>query len=158
MVPEVTIDSTQSRWLSTKQLAERAGLKHSTIRTYRTRGIAPQPDAMIGGTPGWTEATADAWIATLPKRALKGSEMHIYTVEIEAGNDDGTIWQAVHPAETVDTATWTRTGAEWEPSAVAEEVAAHQTVAEAGRFRVRVWPGADADTGSEPAATFISGY
>ncbi len=35
----------------------------------------------------------------------KGSKMSVYTVEIQASNTDGTTWQALAPAETIDTAT-----------------------------------------------------
>jgi predicted DNA-binding transcriptional regulator AlpA len=60
---------TAVKLLSQQELAKRAGLAESSIRTYKTRGRLPRPDITIGGpngTPGWTEATADAWIATLP--------------------------------------------------------------------------------------------
>lgn len=69
-----------------------------------------------------------------------------WTVQIEASTD-GQIWQALHPAETT-------TGAAAEQ--VATDVAANQTVADGGLWRVRVWTGRDADTGTEPAAEWRS--
>lgn len=74
--------------------------------------------------------------------------MPTYTIEIQASNDDQTIWQTLAPAETIDS---DDTAAE-----VAAEVAANQTIAEGSNWRVRVWEGADADTGTEPAAVHVA--
>jgi hypothetical protein len=78
--------------------------------------------------------------------------MTTYTVEIQAGNEDGTIWQALAPAENVeaigdesaeDVAVWT---------------AKNQTVADGGNWRVMVWDGADAETDDRTAvATYFGG-
>lgn len=57
--------------LSMRQVAERAGLAESTVRTYRARGGMPDPDEMIGVTPGWLEQTIDPWIASLPGRGAR---------------------------------------------------------------------------------------
>lgn len=87
--------------------------------------------------------------------------MNEYTVEIQAyGGSAGSaasgevalspelsIWQAIHPAETI-----TGTSAD----EVAQDVAANQNVAEGTGWRVAVWEGADADTSTEPAATYQS--
>lgn len=51
--------------LSMAELAERAGLAESSVRTYRSRGKLPEPDITIGTAPGWLPQTADPWIATL---------------------------------------------------------------------------------------------
>ena len=71
--------------------------------------------------------------------------MATYTVEIQAGNEDGTIWQAMHPAENVaDTGT---------AKQVALDVLANQNVLaldDNSPWRIAVWNGADADTGGEP--------
>jgi predicted DNA-binding transcriptional regulator AlpA len=68
---EVTPIETTVTYLSMPEIAARAGLAEQTVRQYRSRGRLPQPDAMIGRTPGWTEATADAWIATLPGQGAR---------------------------------------------------------------------------------------
>jgi predicted DNA-binding transcriptional regulator AlpA len=52
--------------LSMRQIAERANLAESTVRTYRSRGDLPAPDVTIGTTPGWLPSTIDPWIAALP--------------------------------------------------------------------------------------------
>lgn len=70
--------------------------------------------------------------------------MPTYTIQTEAGNDDGTIWQAVHPSEHV----WSDGTAQ----DLADEVADNQTVADGDRWRVLIWDGADADTNSAPTA------
>jgi hypothetical protein len=69
-----------------------------------------------------------------------------YTVEIQAGRADGTIWQALHPAENV-----TDTGS---AEMVAYDTLANQNVPaldDAGPWRVVVWRGVDADISTEPA-------
>lgn len=74
-----------------------------------------------------------------------------YTVQIQAGGDDDTIWQAMHPAENV-----TDPGP---ADQVALDVIANQNVLElddAGPWRVAVWVGADADTSTEPVYTLDS--
>lgn len=68
-----------------------------------------------------------------------------YTVEIQAGNEDGTIWQAMHPAETV-----TDNGS---AEQVALDVYSNQNLLDGGPWRIAVWNGADADTGLDPAYT-----
>lgn len=73
--------------------------------------------------------------------------MPTFTVEIQASNDDFTIWQALHPAENVDS--------DGTPADVAADVARNQNVAEGHNWRVRVWDGADADTTTEPAAEYL---
>lgn len=65
-----------------------------------------------------------------------------YTVEIQASNADGTIWQALAPAETVD-------GADSAGDA-AMMVGFNQNITEGSNWRIAVWDGADADTGTTP--------
>lgn len=50
------------RYLSVKELAEMAGIEESSMRTYLTRGDAPEPDVRIGRTPGWLPTTAREWM------------------------------------------------------------------------------------------------
>jgi hypothetical protein len=59
------------RLLSTAEVAEVAGLAESSVRTYRTRGQLPAPDATIGNTPGWLPETIKPWAATLPGRGAR---------------------------------------------------------------------------------------
>lgn len=75
--------------------------------------------------------------------------MTTYTVEIQASNADRTIWQAVAPAETVET---DDTAAE-----LAADTAANQNIAEGSDWRVRVWEGDGADTATEPTAEHVAG-
>lgn len=70
-----------------------------------------------------------------------------FTIEIQASNADGTIWQALEPAEDVDGTPWGYTSA----AHIAQMVASHQNLAEGEGWRVCVWNGADADTGIDPA-------
>lgn len=79
--------------------------------------------------------------------------MSTYTIEIQASDEAGDIWQALEPAETVDTDADDYIGDSTDTAVqVAEAVAAHQNLAEGTNWRVRVWDGPDADTGTEPAA------
>lgn len=72
--------------------------------------------------------------------------MATYMVQIEASNAEGTIWQALLPAEAVEY--------DGTAPAVAEMTAANQNVADGDGWRVRVWEGAEA-TG-EPAAEYYA--
>ena len=74
--------------------------------------------------------------------------MNTYTVLIEAGNNDHTIWQAMDLPETVTT---DDTADEF-----AKQTADHQNIAEGSNWRVRVWNGADADTATEPDAEHVA--
>lgn len=68
-------------------------------------------------------------------------EIKLFTVQIEA-TADGAIWQAVTPPETAEGD---------DAQDVAEFVASHQNIAEGGDWRIVVWQGEDADTGTDPA-------
>ena len=50
-------------YLDSKQVGERVGLAHQTVRQMRARGQMPEPDAMIGRAIGWLPETIDKWIA-----------------------------------------------------------------------------------------------
>jgi predicted DNA-binding transcriptional regulator AlpA len=58
-------------YLSMGEVAERTGLAESSVRTYRSRGGMPEPDVMVGRTPGWLPATIDEWAKTLPGRGAR---------------------------------------------------------------------------------------
>lgn len=73
--------------------------------------------------------------------------MTTFTVEIQASNADGSIWQALYPAKTINTVSW---GDAWTAEDVAKWTADNQTVAEKP-YRIPVWEGGAADTGTEPA-------
>lgn len=82
--------------------------------------------------------------------------MTTYTVQIQAGAQKmigpfvgDTIWQAVHPAEIVS-ADDSETAAQ-----IANWVADNWAI-DGDLWRVCVWDGADADTGTEPAAVACS--
>lgn len=59
-------------YLSLADIAARVGVEPSTIRTYRSQGRLPEPDAMTGPTPGWLPATVDAWVKNRPGRGVGG--------------------------------------------------------------------------------------
>lgn len=58
------------RYLSRAELAERIGVKPDTLSRYKL----PEPDAMIGNTRGWTEATVEAWSAQRPGRGRSAQQ------------------------------------------------------------------------------------
>lgn len=89
---------------------------------------------------------AHGWLV-IPPEDLKESTVTTYTVQVEASNADGTIWQAVAPSETVNL-----TAPGWTPQKVAEMAARDQTEADGHNWRVRVWTGGNADTSSASAA------
>lgn len=57
--------------LSIGEVAGLAGLAESSVRTYRTRGQVPPPDAMIGSTPGWMVSTIQPWAEALPGQGAR---------------------------------------------------------------------------------------
>jgi len=73
--------------------------------------------------------------------------MATYTVQIEAGDVDGAVWQAVAPSETIETEETAAELAAW--------VATNQTVADGWRWRVLVWTGDEPD--GDPAAIHEDG-
>lgn len=73
--------------------------------------------------------------------------MTTFTVEVQASNTDGTAWQALEPAEFVDTSGW---GANWTAEQVAQTTAEHQTIAEKP-YRIAVWEGRNVDAAAEPS-------
>lgn len=73
--------------------------------------------------------------------------MPTYTVQIQASGLDRDIWQTLSPAETIEDDLTAAELAQW--------VAGNQNVAKSGTWRVQVWDGADADTGTEPTAEWV---
>ena len=61
-----------TRYLSTQDAAELAGIGADTFRHYTNRGLAPEPDVIVGlgerVTRGWTEQTIREWMANRPGR------------------------------------------------------------------------------------------
>lgn len=49
-------------YLSRSEVAERIGVKPSTLNRYRL----PEPDAFVGRARGWLPETIDAWNAARP--------------------------------------------------------------------------------------------
>ena len=62
-------------YLDSKQVGERAGLAHQTVRQMRVRRQMPPPDAMIGRQPGWLPATIDEWIAARKKGVATSTDL-----------------------------------------------------------------------------------
>lgn len=56
------------RYLSYGDVAERLGITTGALGSANL----PEPDATIGRTRGWTEATIDAWAAARPGRGVGG--------------------------------------------------------------------------------------
>ena len=44
------------------ELAAIAGVKYETVRTWRARGVTPEPDAVISRVPLWLESTIVGWL------------------------------------------------------------------------------------------------
>ncbi|WP_110052300.1 AlpA family transcriptional regulator [Nocardiopsis sp. L17-MgMaSL7] len=53
-------------YLSSKDVAERLGVKVATVHEYRARGTLPPPDEIVGRSPLWKKATIDAWEESRP--------------------------------------------------------------------------------------------
>jgi hypothetical protein len=78
-----------------------------------------------------------------------------YTVEIQAGNEDATIWHALRPAENLSTTGTAETAASdaFDNQTTAGDDDEYNPLLDDGlpSWRIVVWDGADADTGSTPA-------
>lgn len=58
-------------------VAKRLDIKPTTVRKYRSLGILPEPDAMIGHVPLWKPITIDRWLPTRPGKGVGGgAPMH----------------------------------------------------------------------------------
>lgn len=58
--------------LSMREIAERLGIEANTLRSYRSDGRLPEPDAMLGMAPRWRPETIDTWHANRPGRGVGG--------------------------------------------------------------------------------------
>lgn len=61
---ELATSEAPTYYLSLEGFADRLGISYPTIKSYRSTGVLPQPDITLGGSPGWTLATADRFAAT----------------------------------------------------------------------------------------------
>jgi hypothetical protein len=82
--------------------------------------------------------------------------MNAFTVEIQASNASGDVWQAMMPAEIVRTNEGDNDAYDTEDGAfeLARDVYNNQNVAEGAGVRVCVWHGDNADTGSDPDVVY----
>ncbi|EIV94725.1 hypothetical protein FraQA3DRAFT_4504 [Frankia sp. QA3] len=57
-------------------IAEMAGIKTSTLRSYRAQGRLPEPDdASVPDRPRWRTSTITAWLASRPGRGAR-TDLH----------------------------------------------------------------------------------
>ena len=54
------------------EVADRLGVKAETVRSYRSRGLMPEPAAVYGQSPVWTPGAIEAWIASRPGQGVGG--------------------------------------------------------------------------------------
>ena len=47
--------------LGLMEIADLLGVQHETCHRWRFRGIMPEPDWTVSGTPVWERATITAW-------------------------------------------------------------------------------------------------
>lgn len=60
-----------NRYLSLSEFAERIRLQPDTLKSYKAKGLLPEPDALIGRVRGWLPETIDTWQATRPGRGSR---------------------------------------------------------------------------------------
>lgn len=60
-----------ARLMTVEAVAARLGVKPATIRSYRWRGILPEPH-YIGRTPVWSVDAIETWIQQRPGRGRGG--------------------------------------------------------------------------------------
>jgi predicted DNA-binding transcriptional regulator AlpA len=61
------------RLLSKAEVMDRVGATYSAIWSWMRAGAFPRARA-LGGKTVWIKSEIDAWLASLPKRPLKGDE------------------------------------------------------------------------------------
>lgn len=44
-----------------REIADLLGVARQTVRTWRTRGVLPEPDATVSGVPVWRRSTIERW-------------------------------------------------------------------------------------------------
>ncbi|MGH3500283.1 MAG: helix-turn-helix transcriptional regulator [Nocardioidaceae bacterium] len=59
---------TDSDLLDVQGVAAMLGILPSSVHRYRVRGVLPEPDAMLGRSPGWHADTIRAWQQARPGR------------------------------------------------------------------------------------------
>lgn len=64
-------DGVVRKYLGYNQVADMLGLDPATVRSYRRDGYLPQPDAVIGDRPGWTEETIRRWQESRPGQGAR---------------------------------------------------------------------------------------
>ena len=47
--------------VSAPEIAQRLGVRPSTVHQWRQRRLLPEPEAVLGHTPVWTWTTIEAW-------------------------------------------------------------------------------------------------
>lgn len=58
--------------LDINAVAARCGVRREWIEKLRGRGDMPDPDVVLGNTPGWLETTIDPWWQSRTHRARGG--------------------------------------------------------------------------------------
>jgi predicted DNA-binding transcriptional regulator AlpA len=53
-------------YLDMADIADRLGVKVTTVRQYKLRGDLPAPDGQVGRSPVWRQQTISEWMATRP--------------------------------------------------------------------------------------------
>lgn len=59
-----TCESMTADYIDIPGFAELAGVKVETLRTFRHRGILPEPAFFAGQSPVWARADVDEWLKT----------------------------------------------------------------------------------------------
>ncbi|WP_035740268.1 helix-turn-helix transcriptional regulator [Parafrankia elaeagni] len=55
-----------------REMAERAGIKPGTLRSYRNKGLLPEPDDLsVPDRPRWKTSTVEAWLLGRPGRGTR---------------------------------------------------------------------------------------
>jgi antitoxin (DNA-binding transcriptional repressor) of toxin-antitoxin stability system len=121
------------------------------IGVEQARGILGNlvDDAALEGTTTYLTRRGRRYAAIVPLSSVK--ELTMFTVEIQASDDNQEIWQAMAPAENVPAEDF---GDDMTRQDIAAAIGCNQNIADGRNWRVCVWEGADADTNTEPAAVY----
>lgn len=63
---------TDDQVIDSRGVAKMLGIAVGSVARYRNRGDLPEPDLMLGRSPGWYRTTIEAWQQTRPGRGSGG--------------------------------------------------------------------------------------
>lgn len=61
-----------TEYLCVEEVAAVMGVRVGTVRNYRCAGLLPDPDVVVGKSPGWKRSTIERWMKKRPGQGAGG--------------------------------------------------------------------------------------